>query len=195
MCVQREAPGVAPSRVVTAIGFAATAILAWVTLSRFRYGVDFTDEGFYNAMPYAFALGARPFVDETLVQQTSALILLPLVKVYLAVVGSADGLVLFMRHVYWVASAATAGVVFRLLRDVVDPPRALAVAVCGFLFVPFHIPSLSYNSIAMLSMSCALFTGALGRGPQALFASPIRSGSSSDGQRTTSSRHVGTIAS
>ncbi len=70
-------------------------------------------------MPYAFALGARPFVDEVAIHQTAALEIAPLVRAYLGVTGSADGLVLFIRHLY-MALVLFAGLsAYTGLRDIV----------------------------------------------------------------------------
>ena len=80
-----------PLVAICVVGFA-------LAYARIYFGVDFGDDSFAVGVPYAFTRGARPFVDELLVQQTGSLELTPLVWLYAAVVGSADGIVLFVRH-------------------------------------------------------------------------------------------------
>ena len=79
---------------------ALTALVA-ASYARMYFGVDFTDEAFYVALPYRFANGARPLVDEALlVQQSSAVLLYPFVKSYTGVAGT-KGIVVFARHLHF----------------------------------------------------------------------------------------------
>src|SRR5262249_47559117 len=50
-----------------AFALGAALVVVGVTYWRSWYGVDLTDESFYVVLPYRFATGARPFVDETTV--------------------------------------------------------------------------------------------------------------------------------
>ena len=69
-----------PPLFATAVAVVAVVALvfAW---RRLFLGTDLSDEGFYVAVPYRFALGARPFVDEMNILQTAALFSVPFVKV------------------------------------------------------------------------------------------------------------------
>lgn len=69
-------------------------------LFRLPYGVDHRNEAFYSAMPYSFLLGNRPYFDELALHQNAGLLLVPFFRIYLAVVGSADGIIMFNRHLY-----------------------------------------------------------------------------------------------
>ncbi len=55
-------------------GLLATFVSAAIALGYWRlfYGVDFTDEAWYVAVPYRFVLGGTPYVDELSVPQTTA---------------------------------------------------------------------------------------------------------------------------
>ena len=64
-------------------------------------GADLVDEAFSVLVPWRWALGDRPFVDEQNLSQSAGLITYPFVKLY-ALIGGNDptGLVLYERHLY-----------------------------------------------------------------------------------------------
>jgi hypothetical protein len=140
---------------IAAIAVVVVAITYW----RLWFGVDFTDESFYVAVPYRLALGAKPFVDETSVtQQTTAILLYPFVRVYYAVAGL-TGIVLFVRHLQFLLSLFVAGAVYRSLRFFLDRRVALAIALSAVVFVPFTIRSLSYDSVGSALLTAGCFLG------------------------------------
>lgn len=131
------------------LGLLAAFTLAAVGASYWRlyYGVDFTDEAWYVAVPYRFVLGGRPYVDELSVPQTTAAVLLyPFVWVYHAIAGR-TGIVLFVRHLHFLVAAAVGIVVAACLRRVAGTAVATLAGLATFLFVPFDIPSVSYDSL------------------------------------------------
>ena len=129
-----------------------------VTYWRLWYGVDLTDESFYVTLPWRFAGGARPFVDETTVAQQAGLLVSPFVWIWREIVG-ADAVVLFVRHLQFVFSLLVAAAAFFSLRGLL---RSLSVAVlaavCAVVFVPFDIHSLSYNTLGsgLFTAGCLL---------------------------------------
>ncbi|HUK78459.1 MAG TPA: hypothetical protein VL117_12830 [Thermoleophilia bacterium] len=141
---------------------AVALVLAW---RRLFLGVDLTDEGFTVAVPYRFALGARPFVDEMNVLQTAALFSFPFVKLYVALRG-ATGIVLFMRHLYLAWTVLVAMVAFAGLRRVVRWEHALLACCVCVTFVIATMSDLSYNTVA-----AGLLVIAMGLGARALVAS------------------------
>ncbi len=102
------------------LAIAAVVVVAGLTYGRLYYGVDFTDEAFYVAVPYRFVLGAQPLVDETnIVQQTPALLLYPFVALWNWLVGL-EGIVLYARHLHFLFTAGVAATVFVSLRRLLD---------------------------------------------------------------------------
>jgi hypothetical protein len=142
-------------------GWLVVAVVAGavaVTYSRLFYGVDFTDESFYVAVPYRLVRGARPFVDETDVQElTAAILVYPFVRAYDAVAG-VDGIVLFLRQLQFLFSLGVAAAVFASVRLLVGARRALLIAAMAVLFVPFDIHSLSYDTLGsgLFTAGCLL---------------------------------------
>jgi hypothetical protein len=140
--------------VVIAVVLAVVSITYW----RIWYGVDLTDESFYVVLPYRFALGARPFVDETTVVQQAGLLVSPFVRLYHALAG-VNGLVLFVRHLHFLFSLLVGVAAFVSLRGVLrSTAAALLLAVCAVAFVPFDIHSLSYNTLGsgLFTAGCLL---------------------------------------
>lgn len=123
---------------VTVVGFAS-----W----RITYGVDFSDEAFYAAMPYTFALGNQPFVHELALQQTAAILLIPFTKVYVALRG-AEGIMLAFRVLFLLLAALTGAAIFRLARELTGTAAAIVMSVLPFAIVP-GILSVSYNTLGM----------------------------------------------
>lgn len=130
------------------------AVLA--TYHRLSYGVDFTDEAFYLAIPYHFLLGGTPFVDEINILQLQTLLILPLVKLYYQATGSIDGIVLFARYVYLAFSLLVAGITFLFIRKFVAQPAAVLISLSCVAFIPLNIPAPSYNTLGMgfFTMGC-----------------------------------------
>jgi hypothetical protein len=150
---------VAPRAVAVATAVAVAGITYW----RSWYGVDLTDESFYVVLPWRFADGARPFVDETTVAQQGGLLVTPFVWAWRELVG-VDGVVLYVRHLQFVLSLLVAAAVFVGLRNVLRSGSvALLTAVAVVAFVPFDIHSLSYNTLGsgLFTAGCLLAFRAL----------------------------------
>jgi hypothetical protein len=134
-----------PLLATAAVAIAVVALVfAW---RRLFLGTDLSDEGFYVAVPYRFALGARPFVDEMNLLQMAALFSVPFVKVYLWLAGGSTGIVLFMRHLYLLWTLVVAGTVWMGFRRLLRWELALlAGLVCSTLVIA-TISNLSYNTL------------------------------------------------
>ena len=145
-----------PLVAICAVGFA-------LGYARIYFGLDFGDDSFAVGVPYAFTRGARPFVDELLVQQTGSLELTPLVWLYAAVVGSADGIVLFVRHLYIGLVLLAGWATYIGLRDVVGRKRALITALAATVILPTAKPIVNYKTLGTFLLTVALFAGVSGR--------------------------------
>ena len=140
------------------VAVAAAVAVVGITYWRSWYGVDLTDESFYVALPWRFAQGASPFVDETTVAQQAALLVSPFVWVWRELVG-VDGVVLYVRHLQFLFSLLVATAVFVGLRSVLQSASAaLLASVAAVAFVPFDIHSLSYNTLGsgLFTAGCLL---------------------------------------
>ncbi|NML47794.1 hypothetical protein HHL11_28860 [Ramlibacter sp. G-1-2-2] len=136
---------------IMAVG--AILLLSWM---RLFLGVDLTDESFYVALPYRFALGDVPIRDEQNLAQFAGILILPLVRLYVWIAGATDGIVLYVRHLHLVFTALVGWVVFLAARRALHWRHALLAGALCLLFVPFNIHSISYNTMGsgFLTVSC-----------------------------------------
>lgn len=140
-----------------------TAVLAAVTFiitaARLFFAVDFTDEALYAVMPYRFALGAKPFVDELLFQQTSAFLSYPFVKLFYLFTGGTSGIILYIRFLYLFFMVGVGLCVWFAIRRVVGRPVAAIAALPCVAFIYFNIPSLTYNTLGLGFLTVGSFLG------------------------------------
>ncbi len=118
----------------------AVGVVVTLAYARIYFGIDVGDEAFYVALPYRFAIGDKPYVDEWNLCQGTALLLTPVVALYMKVRGSSDGIILFLRHLYFLMTCGIALAIYRRYRNV-------GIALIPLCFVPLGIPNLSYNTV------------------------------------------------
>ncbi|MEO8902012.1 MAG: hypothetical protein ABI488_09105 [Polyangiaceae bacterium] len=140
-----------PLDLAAALLWAAAAV---ILLYRLPYGVSHGDEAFYSAMPYSFILGNRPYFDELALHQNAGLLLVPFYRVYLAIVGSADGIIMFNRHLYFSYLALSSVVAYRFGRRVSGHVPACCAAALLLLFSYFNLFALSYNTCGAFGFFC-----------------------------------------
>ncbi len=136
-----------------AVAVAALGIMGW----RILHGVDLLDEAFYAAIPARFAMGDRPFVEDLSVAQTAGLLLYPFVKAYFAIAGS-TGVFLFLRVLYLVFFACVGWSAYAMARPHVPRPTALLLATACCCYLPYSLPGLGYNTLAIGLFAIGLFT-------------------------------------
>ncbi len=119
---------------------------------RIYFGFSFFDEAYYLALPAGFLAGHAPFVEERALPQLAALLIQPFVALWIAIVGSNDGLVLFARHLYFAASVGAAFVTRTMFRAVVGERFANLAAALVLVYVPFCLFALSYNTITLFGL-------------------------------------------
>ena len=158
-----------------AVGYAGLSIigallalaLAWYRLFQ---GLDLGDESGSLVVPWRWALGDRPFVDEENLAQIPGLLLYPFVKLF-AVVRDYDvtGLVLYGRHLYLVMALGVAVAAFVVLRRLVRWELSLPIAVLCVAFLSRDTPQLSSTT-----MGAALLTLGSVLGLRAVIEPPAR---------------------
>ncbi|MFC7371374.1 hypothetical protein ACFQPF_06780 [Fictibacillus iocasae] len=135
---------------------AAIASLAF-TYYRLYYGVDFTDEAFYTGIPYEFALGMRPFIDEMNFLTFPSLLLFPFVKLFHLVTGGTEGIILYNRHLFLGFFLLVAVVLFFILKRVISVHSAILSSAIVIAFIPLNIPALGYNTLSCGFLTLGLF--------------------------------------
>ncbi|MEO7037743.1 MAG: hypothetical protein ABI548_27500 [Polyangiaceae bacterium] len=166
-----------PEQRWTVVAGASWAFAIALLLYRLPYGASNTDEPFYSAMPYSFLLGNRPWVNELGVFQNAGLLLLPFYRVYVAIAGSAAGIVLFNRYLYviWLVICSIAS--FAFVRRISTTTTACCVAALVVGFSYFNLFALSYNTCGAFSFLCGILCTAYavskGRPGKALFCASL----------------------
>jgi hypothetical protein len=138
------------------------ALVLGALVHRFRFGTELSDEAFSIALPYRFALGDRPFIDEVNTAQTAGILLLPFVWLFVKLTGGTSGIVLFVRMVHLFVKGIAALSVHSTVRRWMSPPSAIAVSFVPFAFVPHSIPNVGYNVLCTTLLVVGSFASAGG---------------------------------
>lgn len=139
-------------------GIFAVSLVAMICMCLYlaRYGFCSFDEAFYLTVPQRIANGERLLLNEWHGSQFSALLLYPVYKLYFALGGALEGIVLNFRYIYVIFQALLAIFAFIRLRK----QFAWGAVVCSLLlfsYAPFNIRALSYNSMGIgLFALCAI---------------------------------------
>jgi hypothetical protein len=137
-----------------------------------RYGIGNVDESFYLAIPLRFFRGDLPFVQEWNSGQLSGILLYPLVKLFMTINGSTDGIILRFRYIYTTVQIVATVAIYCLMRK----KSRLGALIGGVLFLvyaPFNIMALSYNTMSIISLSLSLALMVTASAPVALVLSGV----------------------
>ncbi len=111
------------------------------------YGFGGFDESFYLTVPHRLSMGDALLFDEWHLSQLSGFLLMPIVWLYRMITQSMDGILLTMRFVYVIVHAAVA--VFAYLRLKKYGYISVFATVLYFVYTPYNIMALSYNTMGM----------------------------------------------
>lgn len=111
------------------------------------FGFGGNDEAFYLTIPHRIGLGDSFLTDEWHLSQLSGFLLLPFVSLFRAITGSMDGILLTARILYVIMHAFVASVIYLRLRKY--RYSAVAASILFFIFTPFDIMALSYNTMGL----------------------------------------------
>jgi len=140
---------------LAALALVCVIATAW----RLPYGVDLGDEALNVAIPYRFALGDRPYVDEINPTQSAAFFSYPFVKLYVEARGGTEGLVLFLRTVWFALTLGLAFGIFSALRARFGVAQALLAGLLALVWLPLGSATLSYNTFASGLFVLGVFFG------------------------------------
>lgn len=144
----------------------------FLTLVRLFFGADFTDESQYVSQAYSYLLDGQMFKSDLFLQGTPGVLLSPILKIYTQVLGL-EGIVLFFRFLFLLAAASAAAVSYSFLKLHYPSSWALLSASFFLAFIPFSIPSWSYNTVAGLALPTSLYLLLMGNSSTGLLAGII----------------------
>ncbi len=119
-----------------------------LTLFVFRlfFGVDLTDESQYVSQAFLPYMHGSFFVNDLFIQQYLYLFYQPITKIYFSLFGT-SGAFLFLRFIFLFQSLFCGWLIYRFSRNTFGTRVALYMGSCLISFIPFSIPSLSYNTV------------------------------------------------
>lgn len=131
-----------------------TALIGW----RLTKGVDLSDEAYYAIFLDDWLKGGIQTSTFLTLHQTAALIVYPFALLYAKIIGSTDGMFLFLRVLFLAGSAASAIVWILFLKCLGHRSYAWVGGILIVAFVPFGLPAPSYNTLGGQSLAIALGT-------------------------------------
>jgi hypothetical protein len=150
----------------TAIGIGAIVVLVLLIAFRITRGVDLSDESYYAIFIDDWLKGGIAASASLSVHQTAALLVYPAALLYTKIVGSSDGMFLFLRVIFLVGATTSSCFWIAFLLRLGYRSLAWANGLAVLAFIPFGLPAPSYNTIALqalvvalASFGCACLTG------------------------------------
>ncbi|WP_453956208.1 hypothetical protein [Amorphus suaedae] len=131
---------------------AIVVALAW----RLPLGIDLSDEAYYVLFVDDWLKGGFATSTLTTIHQTALLAAYLPLRISTWIVGSTDGLVIQLRILFLVGSIVTALVWLRFLLQIIPPLQAWLGAAFFLSFIPFGLPSVSYNTLGSQGLGIAL---------------------------------------
>lgn len=129
---------------------ATALVLTVVSFCRLFFGIDFTDESQYIAQAFGPLVGGKFFLTDRLFQQSGSIWATPFLWLYIKFFPTKVGMVIFFRLLYFAAALFTSALLYRALKKSLKAEESLALAILPVLYVPFSIPSISYNTMAVI---------------------------------------------
>lgn len=138
-----------------ALTFVVGAVIVLLAY-RMTIGIDLSDESYYVSFIDGWLKTGIQASSSLGLHQTAALLVYPFAKIFTVLTDSVDGLVLFLRFTYLLMAFAAGRCFYKLVRETHGRTVATFASLTVVTFIPFSLPSPSYNTIGMLSMICAL---------------------------------------
>lgn len=123
--------------------FAAILFSIW----KCKFGFGSFDEPFYLTIPHRLTLGDALLKHEWNLSQLSGFLLYPFVWLYTTITGGTTGIILAARYAYVFVHLIVSVVIYLRLQKY--GYSAVIASVLYFLFTPFNIMALSYNSMGL----------------------------------------------
>ena len=144
-------------RIVIICYLIAFSALALMLFRKCRYGFAYMDEAFHVAVPYRFIQGDKPLLNEWHLSQFSFLTVVPVMWVYMQIVGSTNGIFLSFRYIF-TACWCLASLFIYLRTKKLHRFGAVFAALMFQSYVPYALMDFSYNSLGLLYLvNAAIF--------------------------------------
>lgn len=113
-----------------------------------HYGYGANDESFYLTTAHRLSKGDALLSEEWHMSQMSAFLVYPIMKIYLAIAGTTEGILLHFRWIFIVVKSLIATAGMKLLYKKYGYFAAVAMSIY-MLFTPYNLLQLCYNSMGL----------------------------------------------
>ena len=128
----------------------ALPFLVW----KCRFGYGAADEPFYLTLAHRLSQGDALLSEEWNLAQLSGFLLLPFYKLHDIIVGSTEGIILHFRYIYVAVQTIVCILLYLNLRKF--KYGALCAVLLFYLYTPYDIMALSYNTMGLMSITLCL---------------------------------------
>ncbi|RFC62549.1 hypothetical protein DYI37_14955 [Fulvimarina endophytica] len=131
------------------IGLTALVCVTGMLFYRATEGVDLSDESYYALFLHDWIFGGIAESQLRSLHQTAAFVIYPVVIVYEEIVGSFDGLFLFLRFLYVTGAVLSAISITAALIYNRFGARSWLAGLIILAFIPYGLPAPSYNTLGL----------------------------------------------
>lgn len=156
-----------------AIGGIFMALVVGVLAFRITRGVDFSDESYYALFLDDWLKGGISHSSYRTAHQTAALIVYPAAWIYQEILGTRDGLFLFLRLLNLTGAAISSFIWIQLIFRLKYRELAWLAGIFVVSFIPFGLPAPSYNTLAEQGLLVGLGAFACGHLAQDQFRAKL----------------------
>lgn len=110
------------------------------------------DELFYLQIPYRLYQGDALMVDEKNLGQLFGALMYPLLKLYLSIFKTLDGIMLSFRYIYIFFQGLTSVILYKRLKGF-NQLGALIGSLAFYMYAPYNLMALSYNSLCFITLA------------------------------------------
>jgi len=142
------------------IALCVAGIIIIFGLYALHFGISPVDESFYVNIPYGFALGNRPFIDEFSLPQMASFFSIPFFKWYIHYHGS-EGIFLFSRYLYFFCTLLFALIMIFIMKKITDIAVAILFSLLCISFVFCNLYVLDYDTQAIIFGTIGYFLSVL----------------------------------
>ena len=140
------------------IHMALLVVLLLVGVFRVTLHADVYDEIFNLSVSYRVALGQIPFYECWEAYQGGDLFMAPFLWVYINLLGTSSGIILYSRFIYLLWLAVCSFIVFRAIKPLLGFIPSLTIAVSCVLFSIHSLFYLWYDTVAVILLLAGSFS-------------------------------------
>lgn len=118
-------------------------------LYKSQFGYITNDEAFYLGTAYRLIEGDKLLIHEWNPSQFSSLLMYPILKVYLLLVGNTDGIFRVFRYLYMTWQIVIAFLSFYMLKDLKIGNIKYIIILLYLMYTPYGIMGLGYNTMGL----------------------------------------------